>query len=47
MGGGRGPGYSLVLSGRAQSWITGYNSNLSGHEYGKTRYNVYQGGAPR
>jgi len=40
-------GYSLVLSGRAQSWITGYNSNLSGHEYGKTRYNVYQGGAPR
>ena len=40
-------GYSLVLSGRAQSWITGYNSNLEGHEYGKTRYNVYQGGAPR
>ena len=39
--------YELVLSGRAQSWITGYNSNLSGHEYGKTRYNVYQGGAPR
>ncbi len=39
--------YSMVLSGRAQSWITGYNSNLSGHEYGKTRYNVYQGGAPR
>ncbi len=40
-------GYSMVLAGRAQSWITGYNSNLSGHEYGKTRYNVYQGGAPR
>jgi len=39
--------YSMVLAGRAQSWITGYNSNLSGHEYGKTRYNVYQGGAPR
>ncbi len=39
--------YSMVLSGRAQSWITGYNSNLSGHEFGKTRYNVYQGGAPR
>jgi cation diffusion facilitator CzcD-associated flavoprotein CzcO len=40
-------GYSMVLSGKAQSWITGYNSNLPGHEYGKTRYNVYQGGAPR
>jgi cation diffusion facilitator CzcD-associated flavoprotein CzcO len=40
-------GYSIVLAGRAQSWITGYNSNLEGHEYGKTRYNVYQGGAPR
>jgi cation diffusion facilitator CzcD-associated flavoprotein CzcO len=40
-------GYSRVLSGKAQSWITGYNSNLPGHEYGKTRYNVYQGGAPR
>jgi cyclohexanone monooxygenase len=40
-------GYELVLAGRAQSWITGYNSNLDGHEYGKTRYNVYQGGGPR
>ena len=40
-------GYTMVLAGRAQSWITGYNSNLEGHEYGKTRYNVYQGGAPR
>jgi cation diffusion facilitator CzcD-associated flavoprotein CzcO len=40
-------GYQKVLAGRAQSWITGYNSNLSGHEYGKTRYNVYQGGGPR
>jgi len=39
--------YDLVLAGKAQSWITGYNSNLEGHEYGKTRYNIYQGGAPR
>ncbi len=39
--------YGKVLAGRAQSWITGYNSNLEGHEYGKTRYNIYQGGAPR
>jgi cation diffusion facilitator CzcD-associated flavoprotein CzcO len=39
--------YDVVLAGKAQSWITGYNSNLDGHEYGKTRYNIYQGGAPR
>ena len=39
--------YDIVLAGKAQSWITGYNSNLDGHEFGKTRYNIYQGGAPR
>ncbi len=39
--------YDVLLAGKAQSWITGYNSNLDGHEYGKTRYNIYQGGAPR
>ena len=39
--------YSKVLSGKAHSWITGYNSNLEGHEFGKTRYNIYQGGGPR
>lgn len=27
--------------------MRGYNSNLGGHEYGKTRYNIYQGGGPR
>lgn len=39
--------YETVLLGRARSGITGYNSNLDGHEYGKTRYNLYMGGGPR
>ena len=40
-------GYQLEERNYHLYWITGYNSNLEGHEYGKTRYNVYQGGAPR
>ncbi len=28
----------------AQSWITGYNSNVEGHEYGNTRYNIFAAG---
>ena len=32
---------------KAKSWFTGYNSNIKGHEYGKTRYNIYNGGVPR
>jgi cyclohexanone monooxygenase len=36
----------LVLL-KAKSWITGYNSKVDGHEYGKTRYNIYNGGGPR
>ena len=39
--------YQGVLMGRAKSWITGYNGNLPGHEYGKTRYNIYVGGGPK
>jgi hypothetical protein len=39
--------YKGVLLRKAKSWITGYNSNIEGHEYGKTRYNIYNGGAPR
>ncbi len=39
--------YDLVLTGTSKGWITGYNSNVDGHEYGKIRYNTYQGGAPR
>ena len=34
-------GYEGLLIKDAQSWFTGYNSNLEGHEYGKTRYTVY------
>jgi len=26
---------------------SGYNGNLPGHEYGKTRYNIYAGGGPK
>ena len=39
--------YSMVLMRNAKSWFTGYNSNVDGHEYGKTRYFVYNGGGPR
>ena len=27
--------------------LTGYNSNIEGHEHGKMRYNIYNGGGPR
>ncbi|HMM76690.1 MAG TPA: NAD(P)/FAD-dependent oxidoreductase [Gammaproteobacteria bacterium] len=36
--------YQGVLMSKAQSWITGYNSNLEGHEYGHTRYNIFATG---
>ncbi|MGE3848016.1 MAG: flavin-containing monooxygenase [Gammaproteobacteria bacterium] len=36
--------YEGLLLNKAQSWITGYNSNLAGHEYGKTRYNIFATG---
>jgi cation diffusion facilitator CzcD-associated flavoprotein CzcO len=39
--------YSTMLMRKAKSWFTGYNSNVPGHEYGKTRYFVYNGGAPK
>jgi hypothetical protein len=39
--------YQGLLLRKAKSWITGYNSNVDGHEYGKTRYNIYNGGAPK
>ena len=39
--------YEPFLLKEARSWITGYNSNVDGHEYGKTRYNLYNGGGPR
>ena len=39
--------YSMMLMRNAKSWFTGYNSNVEGHEHGKTRYFVYNGGGPR
>ncbi len=39
--------YKGLLLRNAKSWFTGYNSNLEGHEYGKMRYNIYNGGGPR
>ena len=39
--------YSVMLMRKAQSWFTGYNSNVEGHEAGKVRYLVYNGGTPK
>ncbi len=39
--------YSTMLMRKAKSWFTGYNSNVEGHEEGKIRYFVYNGGAPK
>ena len=39
--------YQGALLRTAKSFFTGYNSNIEGHEYGKTRYNIYNGGVPR
>ncbi len=39
--------YSVMLMRKAKSWFTGYNSNVPGHEQGKVRYFVYNGGAPK
>ena len=39
--------YSTMLMRKAKSWFTGYNSNVDGHEDGKIRYFVYNGGAPK
>jgi cation diffusion facilitator CzcD-associated flavoprotein CzcO len=39
--------YEPFLLRKAKSWITGYNSNVDGHEYGRMRLNVYNGGGPK
>jgi len=39
--------YASMLMRKAKSWFTGYNSNVPGHEQGKIRYFVYNGGAPK
>jgi cation diffusion facilitator CzcD-associated flavoprotein CzcO len=37
--------YSMLLLRKAKSWFTGYNENIEGRN--KTRYLIYNGGAPR
>ena len=39
--------YAIMLMRKAKSWFTGYNSNVPGHEHGKARYLVYNGGTPK
>jgi cation diffusion facilitator CzcD-associated flavoprotein CzcO len=39
--------YELVLLRNARSWFTGYNSNVEGHDDGRIRLVVYNGGAPK
>ncbi|HEY0436110.1 MAG TPA: NAD(P)/FAD-dependent oxidoreductase, partial [Phenylobacterium sp.] len=39
--------YEGMLMRKAKGWFTGYNSNVDGHEHGKIRYFVYNGGAPK
>jgi len=39
--------YSVMLMRKAKSWFTGYNSNVPGHEQGRIRYFVYNGGTPK
>jgi hypothetical protein len=39
--------YLAMLMRKAKSWFTGYNSNVAGHEHGKIRYLVYNGGASK
>ncbi|PRZ44191.1 cation diffusion facilitator CzcD-associated flavoprotein CzcO [Antricoccus suffuscus] len=39
--------YEIMLLRKAQGWFTGYNSNVEGHEQGKMRYQVYNGGTPK
>ena len=39
--------YQIMLMRKAKGWFTGYNSNIEGHEHGKIRYFVYNGGGPK
>lgn len=39
--------YSRMLLRKAKGWFTGYNSNVEGHEEGKIRHVVYNGGSPK
>ena len=39
--------YQKLLMRKARSWFTGYNSNVEGHEAGRIRYFIYNGGMPK
>ena len=39
--------YEIMLMRKAKGWFTGYNSNVAGHEEGRPRYFVYNGGTPK
>ena len=39
--------YATMLMRKAKGWFTGYNSNVPGHEHGRVRYFVYNGGSPK
>ncbi len=39
--------YQKLLMRKAKSWFTGYNSNVEGHEAGRIRYFIYNGGMPK
>ena len=39
--------YAIMLLRNAKGWFTGYNSNVSGHEEGKIRHVVFNGGTPK
>ncbi|MEX1036407.1 MAG: NAD(P)/FAD-dependent oxidoreductase [Sneathiella sp.] len=39
--------YKIMLLRKAKSWFTGYNSNVKGHEAGRVRHLVYNGGTPK
>jgi len=39
--------YEVMLMRKARGWFTGYNSNVEGHEYGRVRHFVYNGGTPK
>lgn len=38
--------YATAITGKAQSWLTGYNSNLDGHEKGRIRHVIWGGAFP-
>jgi len=39
--------YAIMLLRNARGWFTGYNSNVPGHEAGKIRHVVFNGGTPK